>query len=64
MQPAKGAGQQAGRKGCGWVFGTANFKPSFGTRAERARRRERERAQASMDEPICTMLEHGFYVRA
>jgi hypothetical protein len=43
----KGFGQKAGRKGCGWIFGTANFKSSFGTHAERARRRERERAHAS-----------------
>ena len=37
MQPAKGAGQQAGNKGCKswglvdrcWIFGTANFKSSL-----------------------------------
>jgi hypothetical protein len=29
MQPAKGAGQQAGRKEWGKIFGTANFKSSL-----------------------------------
>jgi hypothetical protein len=29
MQPAKGVGQQAGRKEWGWIFGTANFKSSL-----------------------------------
>ena len=29
MQPAKGAGQQAGSKKWGYIFGTANFKSSL-----------------------------------
>jgi hypothetical protein len=29
MQPAKGAGQHAGNKGWGYIFGTANFKSSL-----------------------------------